>query len=94
VFGGGGGALQIDAMGLYANGSTEVYYDDLHLRPVVTGDLNWDDVVGTDDMLLFSACLTGPEVACDPECTCADLDRDNDADLFDFAVFQRAFTGP
>ena len=94
VLGGGGGALDIAALDLYGNGSTEVYYDDMHLRPVVTGDLNWDDEVGLDDLLLFSACLAGPEVACDPECTSADLDRDGDADVVDFAVFQRAFTGP
>ncbi|MFH1748540.1 MAG: hypothetical protein ABIG44_16015 [Planctomycetota bacterium] len=94
VFGVGGGALNITALDLYGNGSTEVYYDDIHLRPVVTGDLNWDDVVELDDVLLFSACLAGPEVACDPECTCADLDRDSDVDVVDFAVFQRVFTGP
>lgn len=94
VFGGGGGALNIGAVDLYGNGSTEVYYDDIHLRPLVTGDLNCDDMVGFDDVLLFSVCLAGPEVECDPECTCADLDRDSDADVADFAVFQCAFTGP
>ncbi|MFQ5806677.1 MAG: hypothetical protein ACE5I3_09525 [Phycisphaerae bacterium] len=33
VLGGGGGALNIGAVDLYANGSTSVYHDDLALRP-------------------------------------------------------------
>jgi hypothetical protein len=31
----GGGALNIDAVDLYANGATAVYYDDMSLRPCV-----------------------------------------------------------
>ncbi|HNQ22963.1 MAG TPA: hypothetical protein PKK06_07710 [Phycisphaerae bacterium] len=93
VFGSGGGALAIGALDLFANASTTVYYDDIYLRLLIPGDLNCDGIVDLDDFLIFTACMTGPEIGIVPECSCADLDADGDADIVDFAAFQRAFTG-
>lgn len=90
VYGGGGGALDIAALDLFGNSSTPVYYDDVYLRPLVAGDLNWDDVVNFDDALLFMACMAGPEMGLAPECAYADLDGDEDADLADFSALQCA----
>lgn len=39
------------------------------------------------------ACLSGPDVTVEQECTCTDTDQDMDVDLADFAAFQVAFRG-
>jgi hypothetical protein len=56
VYGGGGGALAIAALDLYANGSTVVYHDDISLALVpagYTGDLNCDGSVNFGDINPF-----------------------------------------
>jgi hypothetical protein len=58
------------------------------------GDCNADGRVTIEDYSVFGPCLTGPGVVIDPDCECADLDGDFDADLVDFAVFQRAYGAP
>jgi hypothetical protein len=59
-------------------------------------DLNTDCSINLADMGTFAACLAGPEAA--PAAACpvgaiVDLDSDGDADLGDFAAFQRGFAG-
>jgi hypothetical protein len=52
VNGGGGGTLELDAVDLFANGASPVYYDDISLTTIVppkpdldcTGALSWDNV--------------------------------------------------
>jgi hypothetical protein len=44
------------------------------------------------DFAWFAPCIQGPGVPVTPECLCADRDQDGDADLGDFASFQRAFS--
>ncbi|UCD74168.1 MAG: hypothetical protein JSV91_10295, partial [Phycisphaerales bacterium] len=39
----GGGALNLGAIDLYANGATSVYYDDFSLAPVPGGECPWDN---------------------------------------------------
>lgn len=67
------------------------------------GDYDDDLDADADDYgLFFSQCLAGPGVS-DPPVACtngfpeafewSDLDNDNDVDLFDYAKFQRFFTG-
>lgn len=56
VYGDGGGALDIAAVDLYAQHSTNVYYDDLVLEPILPappcdGDVNGSGEVGFDDVL-------------------------------------------
>lgn len=62
------------------------------------GDLNEDCQIDLFDMLLFGACVTGPDSSPDgcelPECTLADFDGDGDVDFADYWEFQRRFTGP
>lgn len=62
--------------------------------PIATGDCNTDGGVNLFDYSDFEPCLSGPEGGLlIPECTCFDLDRDDDVDLDDFAGFQTGFTG-
>jgi hypothetical protein len=53
----GGGALDIAAVDLYANGSTQVFYDDLLITPVeppsYPADLNEDEKVNVFDLLML-----------------------------------------
>jgi hypothetical protein len=94
VLGGGGGAAEIAAVDLYANGSTSIYYDDLYLGPLCTpGDLDCDGDVDWEDLTEFAGCLTGPDLEPPGGCEPADLDEDLDVDLTDFAALQDAFTG-
>ena len=68
----------------------------LSLRP----DFDADADVDQDDLTLFHACATGPEIPGPPEgCTpaqfvIADIDGDHDVDQTDFGLWQRAYTGP
>ena len=51
----------------------------------------WVDLIDYDD---FDGCLSGPDDGLPhPECSCFDLDNDNDVDLSDIHRFQQAFTG-
>ncbi len=64
----------------------------LFLRRTRNGDISLDDRIDLSDHLEFVRCLTGP-VRTDGLCMCrfADVDYDGDADLADFAAFQRNF---
>ncbi len=55
------------------------------------GDLTGDGLVTADDWTALADCLVGPSVAPPVGCACADLERDDDGDLADFARFQRIF---
>lgn len=70
----------------------------------ISGDLNHDGAVDTEDLTVFEGCATGPAIAYDPQnrdagCALdpvegylpADFDRDGDVDQEDFGVFQRSF---
>jgi hypothetical protein len=60
VPGEGGGALNIGALDLFANGSSPIYYDDLHLRLLDPGDVNCDGNVNFGDINPFVMLLTSP----------------------------------
>jgi|GEM_PF-957583 len=49
------------------------------------------DVDGTD-LILFTACLSGPVVPLSPGCQSRDLDSDGDVDQDDFGFFQRSLS--
>ena len=59
----------------------------------VGGDINTDGLVNLQDLAGFRACMSGPGAAFAPVCEPFDFDDDGDADLADFAGFQRVFTG-
>jgi subtilisin family serine protease len=52
------------------------------------GDCDGDGSVDTDDWLTLATCLAGPDQPMPADCWCADLGRDGDVDLADFAAFQ------
>lgn len=79
VYGGGGGALDVAAMDLYANGSSPVYYDDFDLRPVLRGDLNCDGAVGFGDINPFVKRLSAPAAYAEAFPLCADANGDLNA---------------
>lgn len=64
------------------------------------GDLNFDGLTDQQDVYWFGVCAEGPDVPAisdvlidghyyDVHCGFADLDRDGDVDLVDFAILQR-----
>ena len=67
-----------------------------------SGDFDSDAAVTLFDLYYFDDCLTkdgpgifgGPGENAGPGCRFADFDADGDVDLFDFADFQNAFSGP
>ena len=65
----------------------------------VVGTIDIDCDVDADDFALFAACMPGPDITvppggCDPtHFGNSDLDNDGDADLADFAIMNRQFTG-
>lgn len=67
--------------------------------PPIVGDFNGDLHVDLDDHAVFATCSGGPSATNPPKgCTEAqfdatDIDNDSDADLADFAVFQRQSIG-
>ena len=98
VLGGGGGALNIGAVDLFANGSTSVYYDDLWLRSAISpGDLNCDTVLNAFDIDPFVLALTNPDgyAAAYPDCDrmLADINADGVVDAFDIDPFVELLTG-
>lgn len=56
-------------------------------------DCNSDGGVNLIDYDDFEGCLSGPDIAVTPVCTCFDVDQDDDVDLLDVAQFQKAFNG-
>jgi hypothetical protein len=81
VLGGGGGARNIGAVDLFANGSSSVYYDDLSLEPVGSvcpGDLDGDDDTDQADLGVLLAAY-GNDAG-------GDLDGDGDTDQGDLGI--------
>ena len=54
------------------------------------GDVDADDFGGPGG---FASCMSGPGNAVAGACGCYDLDHDEDADLLDFALFQKSVQG-
>ena len=71
------------------------YTDDgsLTLRVVteLPGNCAGAPAIALEDYAPFSECLGGPDAGSDPDCACADIDRDGDVDLRDFGLFQSIF---
>ncbi|HNQ22058.1 MAG TPA: hypothetical protein PKK06_03090 [Phycisphaerae bacterium] len=93
---GGGAVLNLNGLHLYYNtlvdhGGT---FEDIPVPDRMPGDFDDDCNIDVDDYAALPACLTGPGVPIDDDCTVFDLDFDGDVDLRDMAAFQRAFTGP
>ncbi|NOX57982.1 MAG: hypothetical protein GXP29_03880 [Planctomycetes bacterium] len=58
-------------------------------------DNDHDGDVDVDDLNTFVACVSGVDVSATAACQdICDADADTDVDLFDWALFQGAFTGP
>ncbi len=100
VLGGGGGALRIAAVDLYAQGSTAVFYDDLALEPFApfdVGDLNCDGLINAFDIDPFVLALTDPELYAEmyPDCDymLADINGDGLVNAFDIDPFVQLLTG-
>jgi hypothetical protein len=98
VYGGGGGALDIAALDLFANGSTSVYWDDISLVPAYpVGDLNCDGEVGFGDINPFVLALSNPDgyvlefLACDIQN--GDINRDGSIGFGDINPFVALLTG-
>jgi hypothetical protein len=70
----------------------------LGASPIEPGDVNLDGIVDVEDFMLWSGCMAGPgnpNPGCDPlHFPTSDLDGDGDADLHDFAAFQRVLPAP
>jgi hypothetical protein len=79
----GGGALNIAAVDLFANGATPVYYDDIRLEPACEGDVDNDGLVGLSDLATLLANYGTTGGACYND---GDLDFDRDVDLSDLAA--------
>ncbi|GMV95651.1 MAG: hypothetical protein AMXMBFR83_00230 [Phycisphaerae bacterium] len=60
-------------------------------------ELTGDDKIDSNDLILWSNCVTGPNIPMenpdDPVCDKADVDNDGDVDGDDFGYFQRCFAG-
>lgn len=64
------------------------------IRPLA-GDFNGDRLGTLADYKDFQDCLTGPDGGSPPpSCRHGDLDLDDDIDLYDYGMFQRAFGKP
>lgn len=59
-----------------------------------SGDYNGDGTVDGADFAELAGCLGGPDVVVSTGCQAFDFDGDLDADLVDFASFQRIFGNP
>ena len=60
----------------------------------LAGDCDGDWDIDVDDWFYIGTtnCMTGPTLPAAPECGCADLDHDTDADLADIALLQDVST--
>ena len=56
-------------------------------------DFNEDGLVNTTDYTALESCLAAPNTLPVNACTFADIDRDQDVDLADFAILQNTFSG-
>ena len=76
-------------------GPFTVYIDDIDVLCALPsfGDLDHDGDVSVADHALFAPCVSGPAASPSGDCGEADANDDNRVDLFDFAAFQREFTG-
>jgi hypothetical protein len=54
------------------------------------GDINEDGMINLSDYARFHECMTGPNAPVRLPCESADLDRDTDADLHDYALLSAA----
>ncbi len=62
-----------------------------NITAIIVGDCDVNGDVDLRDYVDVESCLASPGGGLAAGCGCADLDCDNDADLADFAGFQRAF---
>jgi len=84
VLGGGGGALNVGAVDLFANGSTSVYWDDLTLEPSepeCPGDLDGDGDTDQADLGILLA-----DWGCSGGDCAGDLDGDGNTDQADLGI--------
>ncbi len=97
IYGGGGGAVNIGALDLYANSSSPVYYDDLYLRPVFPGDLDCDERVDFDDINAFVLALSDPATYMAEYLGCTflngDCNNDGRVDFDDINAFVQVLSG-
>lgn len=96
IFGEGGGALNVAAVDLYANGSSSVFYDYGSLLPVAgtccPGDLDANQVLDGRDVAGFVACFVDQSA---DECACADQDDNGVFDGSDIGLFvSKLLAGP
>lgn len=76
------------------DGFNQLICGDECILDAAQGDMNGDGLVNLTDWKLFKSCLTGPDVAADPDCLCrADLNGDGVIDLIDVAIFMTVYTG-
>lgn len=92
ALGGGGGASNIAAIDLYANGASPVYYDDLRLQVVsTTGDINCTGTIDLGDIEPFVLSLTDPDGygLLYPDCPMShsDLNLDGEINAKDIQAF-------
>lgn len=57
----------------------------------LVGDCDGSGVLDVPDFLALADCVSGPQIAPESGCICADQDGDGDVDLTDAAALQRAF---
>lgn len=65
---------------------------DASITIVLFGDYDANDRVDLVDLRELVGCSSGPEAAAETDCGAADIDRDLDLDLRDWAAFLNAFT--
>ncbi len=97
VFGQSGGALELAALDLFANGSSPVYYDELEIVRPAVGDMNCDGAVGFGDINPFVTALTNPALyeVTFPGCSIynADINRDGLVGFGDINPFVALLSG-
>jgi len=96
ILGEGGGALNVAAVQLYANGSSSVFYDYASLLPVAgyccPGDMDANQVLDGRDVGGFVDCYLDPSP---DQCRCADQDGNGLLDDSDIGMFvSKLLAGP